>query len=231
MAGGTTMTELCGRGSGGRYDRAYQQTPPDTLEAFGEFNNAVFSEEGREIPLKYRELIAYAVGLTTQCAHCIDAHSNDAVKAGATETELAETAWTASALRAGGAFAHGRLGFKLTGVDEHRGRLVAGCSPPNVSTPTQMSGDCLAREAIMSDESRTPQRRAPRSRPHRILVLALDGVSAVDLGVPVQVFGAESNSAVPPAPAVTSAAAVAPVPGDPSTAPAAAAVSPAPAAP
>src|SRR5690625_6606934 len=83
----------------------------------------------------------------------------------------------------------------------------------------------------MSDESRTPQRRAPRSRPHRILVLALDGVSAMDLGVPVQVFGAESNSAVPPAPAATSAAAVAPVPGDPSTAPAAAAVSPAPAAP
>jgi AhpD family alkylhydroperoxidase len=59
------------------------------------------------------------VGLTTQCAYCIDAHSNAAVKAGATETELAETAWTASALRAGGAFAHGRLGFKLTGVHEH----------------------------------------------------------------------------------------------------------------
>src|SRR5699024_1706172 len=97
----------------------------------------------REIPLKYRELIAYAVGLTTQCAYCIDAHSNAAVKAGATETELAETAWTASALRAGGAFAHGRLGCKLTGVHEHYGRHVAGCSQPFVSSPAQMSGDCL----------------------------------------------------------------------------------------
>src|SRR5699024_2919743 len=83
----------------------------------------------------------------------------------------------------------------------------------------------------MSDESRTPQRRAPRSRPHRILVLALDGVSAMDLGVPVQVFGAEPNSADAPAPAAASAAAVAPVPGHPSTAPAAATVSPSAASP
>ncbi|WP_246490450.1 GlxA family transcriptional regulator [Brevibacterium oceani] len=47
----------------------------------------------------------------------------------------------------------------------------------------------------MSDESRTTPRRSPRSRPHRIVVLALDGVSAMDLGVPVQVFGPESNAA------------------------------------
>ena len=47
----------------------------------------------------------------------------------------------------------------------------------------------------MTDEPRTTPRRAPRSRPHRILVLALDGVSAMDLGVPVQVFGRESNAA------------------------------------
>lgn len=52
----------------------------------------------------------------------------------------------------------------------------------------------------MSDESRTPQRRTPRLRPHRILVLALGGVSAMDLGIPIQVFGAGSNAA-PSAPA------------------------------
>ncbi|SDS09110.1 alkylhydroperoxidase AhpD family core domain-containing protein [Brevibacterium siliguriense] len=113
------MTDFFDRENDGKYDKAYKETTPDILKAFGEFNNAVFASEGREIPLKYRELIAYAVGLTTQCAYCIDAHSNAAVKAGATETELAETAWTASALRAGGAYAHGRLGFKLTGVHEH----------------------------------------------------------------------------------------------------------------
>ena len=113
------MSDFQDREGDAEYDRAYKETTPDILKAFGEFNNAVFAPEGREIPLKYRELMAYAVGLTTQCAYCIDAHSNAAVKAGATESELAETAWTAAAIRAGGAFTHGRLGFKLSGAHDH----------------------------------------------------------------------------------------------------------------
>jgi len=103
-----------------QYTRVYKQTTPDILATFNDFNSAVFAEEGREIPLKYRELIALGVALTTQCVYCIDAHSNNAVKAGATETELAEAAWVASALRAGASYAHGRLAFKLTdGAHQH----------------------------------------------------------------------------------------------------------------
>lgn len=49
----------------------------------------------------------------------------------------------------------------------------------------------------MTDDSRTPLRRTPRLQPHRILVLALGGVSAIDLGVPVQVFGRGSNAVSP----------------------------------
>ncbi|MCW2603373.1 MAG: carboxymuconolactone decarboxylase family protein, partial [Pseudonocardiales bacterium] len=45
------------------YTKVYKQTTPDILNAFNEFNSAVFAEEGREIPLKYRELIAVAVAL------------------------------------------------------------------------------------------------------------------------------------------------------------------------
>lgn len=96
------------------YTTVYKEQTPDILKAFTDFDAAVFATEGREIPLKYRELIAVAVALTTQCAYCIDAHSNNAVKAGASQAELAEAAWVASALRAGGAYAHGRLAFKLT---------------------------------------------------------------------------------------------------------------------
>lgn len=70
--------------------------------------------QDREIPLKYRELIALGVALTTQCAYCIDTHSNNAVKARATQAELAEAAWVAAALRAGASCAHGRLAFKLS---------------------------------------------------------------------------------------------------------------------
>src|ERR1700759_1897032 len=96
------------------YTRVYKEQTPDILKAFGAFDAAVFAAEGREIPLKYRELIALGVALTTQCAYCIDAHSNNAVKAGATPGELAESAWVAAALRAGASYAHGRLAFKLT---------------------------------------------------------------------------------------------------------------------
>ncbi len=96
------------------YTKVYKQQTPDILKAFTDFDSAVFAAEGREIPLKYRELIALGVALTTQCAYCIDGHSNNAVKAGATQAELAETAWVAAALRAGAAYAHGRLAFKLT---------------------------------------------------------------------------------------------------------------------
>jgi AhpD family alkylhydroperoxidase len=102
------------------YTKVYKEHTPDVLKAFGAFEDAVFAAEGRVIPLKYRELIALAVAVTTQCAYCIDAHSNLAVKAGADEAELAEAAWVAAALRAGGAFAHGRLAFKLTdGAHQH----------------------------------------------------------------------------------------------------------------
>ena len=38
--------------------------------------------------MKYRELMSVAVALTTQCAYCIEAHVDNAVKAGATREEI-----------------------------------------------------------------------------------------------------------------------------------------------
>jgi AhpD family alkylhydroperoxidase len=99
------------------YTTVYKQHTPEILKAFGDFDKAVFAAEGREIPLKYRELIALGVALTTQCVYCIDTHSNNATRAGASQAELAEAAWVAAALRAGAAYAHGRLAFKLTDHD------------------------------------------------------------------------------------------------------------------
>jgi AhpD family alkylhydroperoxidase len=78
---------------------------PDAFKAFVAFDKAAF--EGGTIPLKYKELIAVAVGLTTQCPYCIEIHSAKARNAGATEQELAETTLIAAALRAGGAVTHG----------------------------------------------------------------------------------------------------------------------------
>jgi len=96
------------------FTRVYKEETPDILAAFAAFDGAVFAAEGRAIPLKYRELIALAVALSTQCVYCIEAHATKAKNAGASQTEIAEASWVAAALKAGGAFAHGRLGFKFT---------------------------------------------------------------------------------------------------------------------
>lgn len=78
---------------------------PGAFQSFVAFDEAVI--KSGTIPVKYKELIAVAVGLTTQCPYCIDVHTKKAKKAGATETDLAETTMIAAALRAGGAITHG----------------------------------------------------------------------------------------------------------------------------
>jgi len=78
---------------------------PAGFKGFLAFDEAAFSEGA--IPIKYKELMAVAVALTTQCPYCIEIHAKKAKKAGATEQELAETTLVAAALRAGGAMTHG----------------------------------------------------------------------------------------------------------------------------
>ena len=78
---------------------------PQAFKGFMTFHNATF--EPGAISLKYKELMAVAVALTTQCPYCIEAHTRNAKEAGATEQELAETTLVAAAIRAGGAVAHG----------------------------------------------------------------------------------------------------------------------------
>ena len=77
---------------------------PEAFKGFAAFDEAAFKDGA--IPVKYKELIAVAVGLTTQCPYCIEIHAKRAKKAGATEEELGETALVAAAIRAGGAVAH-----------------------------------------------------------------------------------------------------------------------------
>ena len=78
---------------------------PEAFKGFMAFDQATFKEG--VIPLKYKELMAVAVALTTQCPYCIEIHAGKAKKAGATDQELAETTMIAAALRAGGAITHG----------------------------------------------------------------------------------------------------------------------------
>ncbi|MCC4798829.1 alkylhydroperoxidase [Enterovibrio norvegicus] len=74
-------------------------------DGFWQYDNAALADGA--IPKKYKELIAIAVGLTTQCVYCIEAHKGAALKAGATAEEFAEVVHIAAAIRAGGAITHG----------------------------------------------------------------------------------------------------------------------------
>lgn len=78
---------------------------PAAWKAFQAFDAAALADGA--IPAKYKELMAVAVAMTTQCPYCIEIHAVKAKKAGATEPEIAETALLAAALRAGGAVTHG----------------------------------------------------------------------------------------------------------------------------
>lgn len=77
---------------------------PEAWKAFGAFNDAALADGA--IPRIYKELMAVAVALTTQCPYCIELHRQAALKAGATQEQLAEVAFVAAALRAGGAITH-----------------------------------------------------------------------------------------------------------------------------
>jgi AhpD family alkylhydroperoxidase len=78
---------------------------PAAMKAFYAFDQAAMAEGA--IPAKYKELIAVAVAMTTQCPYCIDIHSGNAKKLGATEQEITEATLVAAALRAGGSVTHG----------------------------------------------------------------------------------------------------------------------------
>jgi len=77
---------------------------PEAMKAFWTFDKLAVADGA--IPVKYKELIAVAVATTTQCPYCVEIHTANARRAGATDAELAEAAIVAAALRAGGAITH-----------------------------------------------------------------------------------------------------------------------------
>lgn len=88
-------------------------TPVD-FDAWLNLDKVVGRTDGA-IPQKYRELIAVAVAVTTQCPYCIEVHAKAVKAAGGSREELVEAAFVAAALRAGGAATHGAMALKLFG--------------------------------------------------------------------------------------------------------------------
>jgi AhpD family alkylhydroperoxidase len=57
--------------------------------------------------------MAIAVACTTQCPYCLDVHTRNAKKAGATREEVVEATLVAAALRAGAGATHGAMALRL----------------------------------------------------------------------------------------------------------------------
>ena len=89
--------------------KTIEANAPESVKAFFAFDKAAMAEGA--IPVKYKELMALAVGFTTQCPYCIQVHADRARKAGATDPEIAEVVTVAAALRAGAAMTHGTHAF------------------------------------------------------------------------------------------------------------------------
>lgn len=85
--------------------RKLDRASNESWQKFQAFNEAAMAEGA--IPVKYKELIALGVALTTQCSYCLELHRESAISAGATQEELAEVIMVAGALRAGAALTHG----------------------------------------------------------------------------------------------------------------------------
>ena len=74
--------------------------------ALGKKYPKMAAAEGNVLDAKTRELIALAVAVTTRCESCIGVHADEAVKAGATEEEVAAALAMSIALNAGAAYTY-----------------------------------------------------------------------------------------------------------------------------
>ena len=78
---------------------------PSAMQSFETFDRAAMAPGA--IPRHYKELIALAVAVTTQCPYSLEVHRTNAVNAGVSEAEIAEAVFIAAAMRATATIAHG----------------------------------------------------------------------------------------------------------------------------
>lgn len=85
--------------------QALRTGAPSAMQAFETFDRAAMAPGA--IPRRYKELIALAVAVTTQCPYSLEVHRTNAINAGVSDAEIAEAVFIAAAMRATAAIAHG----------------------------------------------------------------------------------------------------------------------------
>jgi AhpD family alkylhydroperoxidase len=96
--------------------RRMRELATEPYRAWLEFDKKAF--DAGALDVKTKELIALGIAHITQCPWCIDAHTGNAVKAGATDEEIGEVVFVAMAMAAGAAWSHG--GLALQALEQHR---------------------------------------------------------------------------------------------------------------
>ena len=99
--------------------KTLKELAPEGMAAWATLNEV--SMKDGAIPRKYKELMALAVAFTTQCAYCIDAHTKHARANGASKQEIAEVAFVAAAVKAGGTLAHSLMALRIFDEEERAG--------------------------------------------------------------------------------------------------------------
>ena len=88
-----------------RHFNKLKELAPDQVQAFSEFNEAVFQEGA--LSKREKEIIAVSIAHVTECPYCIDSHTRKAKKEGVTLEELVEAVFVVAGVEAGGAITHG----------------------------------------------------------------------------------------------------------------------------
>ncbi len=77
---------------------------PDIVKAYAAFHHA--NSNSKHLDAKTRELIALAVAVSLRCDGCINAHTDAAIKAGASKEEIVDALGVAIMVNAGAALVY-----------------------------------------------------------------------------------------------------------------------------
>jgi len=88
---------------------------PDLFSAFMNFDVKTFSEGA--LSSKVKELIAVGCAHVTRCPYCIEAHTRRARAAGASDGEIGEAIFVATAMSAGASLAHSCIAMDVLSGD------------------------------------------------------------------------------------------------------------------
>lgn len=92
---------------------ALRRASPEVMKAFGAMATA--ATQPGALDVKTKELVALAIGVAVRCAPCITYHAKAAVKAGASDAEIAESVGMAIYMGAGPSVMYAAQALEATG--------------------------------------------------------------------------------------------------------------------